>query len=225
MRIPTILSETDPSEDFSEEPGIDSGLPDEADSELSYLFAESDLISIADRPEIRRLIEGAMNGTIPLLHPLEVNQPAKLSPRAIQAIMLAVGNYYTTREIASITGMNYVYLTKLLRHPYARQILSACGAVALENLNCLDRRLKRQAPKMMKVLEDIVEDPDASLALKSRVAFGWLEQLSKSRAREPEKPAKVGEIVVTASRSKLIAEAIQEAQSVSVVRVEVDRAS
>jgi hypothetical protein len=168
---------------------------------------------LANSPELREVINGAMDGTLPLDKPLEVNQPQKLSIRAIQAILLSVGGYYTTTELAAISGMNYVYLTKLLKHPYSRRIITIATAFALEDLSALDRRLKRKSPKMLKVIAEIAENEQVESSTRLRAAFGWLDRagLGETKKQEVKKTIEKRTTTVTYKRAELISTAITEA--------------
>lgn len=181
------------------------------DPELEAVLGSRGLGSLAESPELQRVIRGAMDGTLPLDKPLEVNQPQKLSPRAIQTVLLAVGRYYTLKEIAAISGMDYVYVTKLVKHPYARRILSIAEAAGVAEMSRIDRRLKRKSPKMLKLVEEIAENEHVDPPVRLRAAFGWLDRAGHGETKKISKKSEVNHsVTVTHGRSKLIAEAIRE---------------
>jgi len=198
-----------------QETSIDSS-PEEASETLGYLLQSQNLQSLAESPELKAVIKGAMEGSLPLSEPLEVNQPEKLSPRAIQTVLLSIGGYYTLREIAEISGMNYVYVTKLVKHPYAKRIRAIAGANAVAQFSAMERRIKRKAPKMLKIVEEIAIDDSVDSPTRLRAAFGWLDRAGHNTIHKSETKTEVsGGINITAGRSKLLAAAISEAKGLS----------
>lgn len=187
----------------------------DADPELSTILEAKGISNLANNPELQRVIRGAMDGTLPLDKPLEVNQPQKLSPRAIQTVLLGIGRYYTKREIADISGMNYVYVTKLMKHPYAQRILSIAEAAGVAEMSAIDRRLKKKSPKMLKIVENIAENERVDPPVRLRAAFGWLDRAGHNETKKSETKTQVsGSVLVTHERSRLIADAIKEAKDV-----------
>jgi hypothetical protein len=179
---------------------------------LEEVLQQRGIPDLATNPELRLVIEGAMSGSLPLEEPLEVNQPKKLSPRAIQTVLLSIGGFYTLKEISAISGMDYVYVTKLVKHPYAKRIRSIAEAHAVAGLSSVDRRLRRKAPKMLKIAQRIAENPAAEPAVRLRAAFGWLDRAGYGETKKVKEEKTVNKhVTVTHKRSKLLAEAIREA--------------
>jgi hypothetical protein len=183
------------------------------DAKLAEILTESHVERLANSNELRRLIEGAMEGTLQTDKPLVLPHTQKLNARAIQVIMLRISGY-NGLEIASLTGYHPVYVRIILTHPYAKRILVVAMANGIAHSTVVTRKLQRRVPKMLKIVEQIAENKAVDPPVRLRAAFGWLDRAGVGPTEKREISQKSeNSVTITHKRSNLIATAIREARN------------
>lgn len=171
--------------EFGEEPTEVGALVASDSGEIAeeYDLEEALLGNVAKSDKINRLIQLAMAGALPLGRPLKPWEPDKLNPRHISCIMLrAVG--YRQNRIAELTGYVPAQVSVILRHPASQVILAAILSEGAKQAIDINAQVEREAPKVLKVVKDIINDVDVKPETRVRAAFGWLGMYERQKEKE-----------------------------------------
>ena len=172
---------------------------------------------LLDDPELRQLIESALDGTLIRTVPLARGEPRKLRPRHIPVVIMnAMG--FSGLRISQVTGYGRQMIYNINKHPFAkaitRAILVKTSATVAKDI---EARFLQEAPAMQQVLVDIAFDEAVKPELRAKVAFGWLQQGGFSKERKAEAPQGTQQvnININARQASLLTAAIEETKEIS----------
>lgn len=180
---------------------------------LAEDFDLQDVVSGATQsPRVQNLMRRARLGTLPLDRPLEYYEPRKLNSKHMSCIMLkAVG--YKQNRIAELVDYDQGTVSKALNHPYAIRILATIHAESAKDAADIQKRLKKRAPSMVGVIEDVVFDEKTKPATRASNAFKWLELAGYGAAQKHEHKHE-GQITVSDEKADQLREAIAESRQI-----------
>lgn len=149
----------------------------------SYSVEDGVLGAVAQSEKINRMISMALAGALPRGRPLKPWEPDKLNARHISAIMLrAVG--YQQNRIAELTGYSVPAVSVILNHPDSKALLAAILSEGAKQAIDISGQVKRDAPKMLKIVKEIADDLEVKPETRVRAAFGWLGMYERTLDRE-----------------------------------------
>jgi hypothetical protein len=124
--------------------------------------------------EIQGLIFRCMEGVEPLEEELRGSMPKKLNAVHVNLALLSAAGF-RTRMIAQTLGLNQIYISLLLHHPYVIKIKSALLASRGPKVLDIKTRLEDMAEDLMELTyEHAMQSND--LKTVARVTFGMLDR-------------------------------------------------
>ena len=131
-------------------------------------------LSSEARLELGELIQKAISGQLRPHRPLLPHQPDKLNAEHIQMIMMKAAGI-PQGQIASVMQYTEAWVSTVLGHPVAKQVLAQVLAFAAQEIVDIPKRIKGMAPRMLDVIEEVTFDPKSKPELRSSNAFKMLE--------------------------------------------------
>lgn len=146
------------------------GLPSDP-REAQFAAVAKPLIS----PEIQKLFESALAGTLPRTRPLKSWEPDVLNERHITIIMMRASGLMKQREIAEIMGLTEPTVSVVLNHPDAEYLISRLQAARFSTPTDFEVRLQRLNAVAVDAIEELLEDKEIPALRRAPMAFKLLE--------------------------------------------------
>jgi len=164
--------------------------------------------------DTKMLISRCLDGTEPYGRPLKDWETDKLSPKAIQAVLMRASGF-KANEVARLLDTDDSWVSTICNHPYGKKIIHAMLHTQGSRVLDIKTRLEQHASDIMDRMVQLAK-MEVDLNAVSKVGFGLLDRAGYGPKQTIEHESKSGKSLGTdmPTLSRLTA-ALEESQTVN----------